>query len=626
MATPKKTCFADGGQISKADQLMAEINAKYGVSGKTAESPAPTPAPTPAAPPPKEAPGSLLQKAAGLFGNRAKQIDKAAGYANGGLIGNAAEYWANDNAEFEKTKPGFGSRVVRSLNPMTGFGSAMGAMHTAANNGDIPGMAMAGIQAIPTLGITRVIPASGADKAAVSLSIGKAVSSIFGGGVANAAADEFSAEKNKGYRNGGKIEGPGTPTSDSIPAVVQETGEPIQVSDTERILSAKQELLLQKIAKLFGFDSVDAMLEAGTGAPVGPTVKGGKRAASDGKTPDGMTPEEKAWRLSTGNIAGPYAPDFGKNVGNAIASVLPAEAPLARGLKSDAKAAETPTPDQKLTLPGTPQMSPDPNNAVPRLLAAATESYPQNTPANYKAEPVQKPVITAGMDSKQNYGTGPGSEANAVLERANKARAGLIESMIAANGGNGVAILPDRTNEANMQMDLNKLSPEERVKYQLAQQVSDNTQRGQDLTHQAEMDRNRSYQVAHSKDPLDQQIKGLQVKDLEQMATLRGKILDRNTSAEERDAATAAFRALSGKTDTGKFGGHVVKGQIGEPDTFVTWDERTGQPVFAGTGADVTKSVQTKTVGGSPHPEGTRLKGPDGKTYVVKNGQPVLAQ
>ena len=470
MATPKKTCFADGGQISKADQLMAEINAKYGVSGKTAESPAPTPAPTPAAPPPKEAPGSLLQKAAGIFGNRAKQIDNA----------------------------------VK-------------------------------------------------------------------------------------YRNGGKIQGPGTATSDSIPAVVQETGEPIQVSDTERILSAKQELLLQKIAKLFGFDSVDAMLEAGTGVPVGPTVKGGKRAAETG-----MSPEEKAWRLSTGNIAGPYAPDFGKGIGDAVASALPAESPLARALKSgeQSNTAVAPTPEQKLTLPGTPQMSPDPNNAVPRLLAAATENYPQNTPANYTAEPVQKPVIMAGMDSKQNYGTGPGSEANAVLERANKARAGLIESMIAANGGNGVAILPDRTNEANMQMDLNKLSPEERVKYQLAQQVSDNTQRGQDLTHQAEMDRNRSYQVAHSKDPLDQQIKGLQAKDLEQMATLRGKILDPNTSVKDKAEATVAIRALSGKTDTGKFGGHVVKGQIGEPDTFVTWDERTGRPVFAGTGADVIKAAQ----------------------------------
>lgn len=504
MATPKKPCFADGGQISKADQMIADINAKYGVSGKSA--PAPTPAPAPAPPPPKEAPGSMLQKAAGLFGDRAKQIDKASG-----------------------------------------------------------------------------------------------------------------------FRNGGKITGPGTATSDSIPATVAETGEDIQVSNTERIISAKQEILLAKIANMLGFESVDAMLEAGTGTPVGPTVKGGKKAAADG-----MSPEEKDWRLSTGNIAGPYAPNLGKDIGDSVASVLPVDSPLGQMLKSGTQNNPSPPPaDQKLTLPATPQMSPDPNNAVPRLLAGAKETYPQNTPTTYKPEaPAPKPEITAGMDSKQNYGPGPGAEANAVLERANKARGGLIESMIAANGGNGVAILPDRTNEINLQMDLNKLSPEERVKYQLAQQASDNTQRGQDLTNQAEMARNKTIQLAQGKDPLDQQIKGLQVKDQEQMAMLRGRLLDPNASAADRATAAATIRALSGKTEkeTGKFGGHVVKGQIGEPDTFVTWDERTGQPVFAGTGLDVAKSVQAKTVGGSPHAEGTRLKGPDGKAYIVKNGQPVLAQ
>lgn len=83
-----------------------------------------------------------------------------------------------------------------------------------------------------------------------------------------------------------RITGPGTPTSDSIPAQVAETGEPLLVSNQERILSAKQEALLQRIAQLLGFDSVDAMLEAGTGLPVGPTVKKGKKAAATGMGPE----------------------------------------------------------------------------------------------------------------------------------------------------------------------------------------------------------------------------------------------------------------------------------------------------------------------------------------------------
>lgn len=41
------------------------------------------------------------------------------------------EYWSQDNAQFEATDPGFGNRVVRAINPMTSFGSAVGAMSDA---------------------------------------------------------------------------------------------------------------------------------------------------------------------------------------------------------------------------------------------------------------------------------------------------------------------------------------------------------------------------------------------------------------------------------------------------------------------------------------------------------------
>lgn len=91
----------------------------------------------------------------------------------------------------------------------------------------------------------------------------------------------------KGFANGGTIEGPGTPTSDSIPAKVKQTGEPIQVATGERIVSADQDALLLRIAKAMGHKSVDEMFQAGTGKPVGPTVKyskGGKavKAAEGG--------------------------------------------------------------------------------------------------------------------------------------------------------------------------------------------------------------------------------------------------------------------------------------------------------------------------------------------------------
>lgn len=94
---------------------------------------------------------------------------------------------------------------------------------------------------------------------------------------------------------GAKLQGPGTATSDSIDAQIQETGEPIRVANGERILSVDQDRYLQEVAKRMGHPSVDAMLEEGTGKPVGPTIKyvpqqaprasGARRRAANGMAP-----------------------------------------------------------------------------------------------------------------------------------------------------------------------------------------------------------------------------------------------------------------------------------------------------------------------------------------------------
>lgn len=88
--------------------------------------------------------------------------------------------------------------------------------------------------------------------------------------------------------------------------------------------------------------------------------------------------------------------------------------------------------------------------------------------------------------------------ANEIMARENKARGELIDSMIKANGGNGVAILPDRAQEDNMQNVLNKLTPDERAKYELGRLSSDAaianqgiTARGQDLNFQSDLNRNQ---------------------------------------------------------------------------------------------------------------------------------------
>lgn len=488
----RKRCFADGGEISKADQMIADINAKYGVSGNT---PTPQPQATPPAPPPPQQSkpaGSLIEKAAGIFGNRQKQIDKAASYRNGGSL--------NDEQLAELS---------------------------------------------PTL-VNRRRIARHRQKQRVEI------------------LDNIAA---KG--EGGKISGPGTATSDSIPATIQETGEPIKVSNKERIVSAKQEELLRRISELLGFKSLDAMLEAGTGKPVGPTIKGGRRAAADGwsldNKPDEYSNAINAAVFNDAEKIGPSTtPSIAGQMLKPVTDLFADSAQAARtgqsysDVKAARQAAETPQPAASGVLPVTPSypMSRDPNAKALLGTTEAQASKPGDALMAAATQPNAKPVITAdsaqaayGGDMKRSggvWGTFDGAGVNGILERENKARGEMIDSMIKANGGNGVAVLPDRTNEINMQMDINKLSPEERVKYQLAQQVSDNTQRGQDLAHQAEMDRNRSYQVAHGKDPLEQQLKGVKLEAAQRLSSLQGRLLDPKTPPEERAQIGQALQVMAG--------------------------------------------------------------------------------
>lgn len=66
------------------------------------------------------------------------------------------EYWAEDNARFEKTDPNFGDRVWRGLNPITGLGSALGQVHSGMSNGDFLGAAFGGLQSIPGFAMTKM--------------------------------------------------------------------------------------------------------------------------------------------------------------------------------------------------------------------------------------------------------------------------------------------------------------------------------------------------------------------------------------------------------------------------------------------------------------------------------------
>lgn len=267
-ATPS-SMFADGGIIGSdglTDAQRAKLSGARASLGVSNAAPAPTPAPA-AAPAPTPAP--VQQPSVGGAINSIRERQRMlSNLANGGVIHNAAEYWADDNAQFEKTNPEFADRVVRALNPMTGFGSAMGAMHTAASSGDVPGMVMAGATAIPAFGVLRAVPAVGAAKATVAPSLRKTMASLVGGATANAASDEYQSKNNSGLATGGVVgaktfefEGKGTGTSDDIPVKV--AGNHVNVSDGEKavILPAKTAQNPQAL------DMIEDVIEQTNGKP-----------------------------------------------------------------------------------------------------------------------------------------------------------------------------------------------------------------------------------------------------------------------------------------------------------------------------------------------------------------------
>lgn len=62
------------------------------------------------------------------------------------------DYWSKSNADFAATNPTLTDKIIRGVNPMTGFGSALGQMADAASQGDKLAMALSAFGAMPAFG------------------------------------------------------------------------------------------------------------------------------------------------------------------------------------------------------------------------------------------------------------------------------------------------------------------------------------------------------------------------------------------------------------------------------------------------------------------------------------------
>lgn len=291
-------------------------------------------------------------------------------------------------------------------------------------------------------------------------------------------------DKAAGYAGGGKIKGPGTPTSDSIPAQVQQTGEPIKVSTDERIVSAAQDALLQKLAKDLGFPSLDAMLEAGTGQPVGPTIKSGSTAAAFGATTED-DPYEKSsgGQVSANPMSGviktgtsSYTQDLSTSQPAAASTPAPAALPpvvrdsfgndMTRTNTMKAQLGEpavtAPSPARNAMAASAPQAQPLPETAnVSALQAtptgngeAAAGSISRAVPVSDQPQANVNPlpsVLSGGRMSSIDL-----AGSNASLANANAIRQSLIDSQAGARsepGSSGGVIANSGLAETNALMD-----------------------------------------------------------------------------------------------------------------------------------------------------------------------------
>jgi len=67
-------------------------------------------------------------------------------------------YWSDSNREFDSTNPSFLERAFRTINPVTGLGSAVGSMYDYAGKGDTLGMGLSTASAVPLFAYTKAVP------------------------------------------------------------------------------------------------------------------------------------------------------------------------------------------------------------------------------------------------------------------------------------------------------------------------------------------------------------------------------------------------------------------------------------------------------------------------------------
>lgn len=505
-------------------------------------------------------------------------------------------------------------------------------------------------------------------------------------------------DKASGYANGGIVKGKGTPTSDDVPVKIK--GRDYNLSDTEAVLPSKTRQALGEMLGAKPGDVANAnklvedFIQQTNGKPPVSVEEGS--SLSKGGLLDLERDDEAlsvAFRQLNKSMAAPGTPQAVSNVAPTTIADIPRptnqvqvpsglrrSAPVVveqpkpaaldpfayrGGYPADALKGPVNGPDSVLAEPVKPktitdvvsptgQQSYRPGSTMDQMLSgsdsygqsrAGDPSAPAPTPTKpgYNADGVitaESAAAAMGNPMTRSGGIAgsyDGKGVNEILARENKARGEMIDSMIKAQGGNGIAVLPDRTNDANEQLQAMKLTPAEYLAYQQgkarqAALVNEGdarnavTMRGQDLQAQTEAARLAG-------NPVDNQIKQNQVaagtmtnataKQLQDLQMAYGAEKD----PAKRKAIAENIRVMSLKDAASKYL-VVPGGEYTDPENPLVkmkspsrvLDTSTGQFTDAPMGSGKTAPAVDVRPGVAVNaPDGTHTF--QGKTIVVKNGK-----
>lgn len=542
--------FENGGKPETAEELLARISGKYNVANQPAPAPQPQTQAAPQPQQPKSQPGSLIQQAAGYAqGGKIKGLRRSFEY--GGLnepltTTMSAGQLLEQNRAIEDS--GIAAKMDKLKDLSGNLGSGLSARQKATALSSIQGEAAKMGQALDT-GMGNGFGMSGLSarqKLAVETGALGASNSITDFGTKRALEEARAnyIDQNKltpGYGRGGKIKGPGTATSDSILAKTG-TGEPIRVANGERIVSVEQDKALERIAEMLNYESVDAMFEALTGKPVGPTMKAGLPAAAGGLQP-GQTVDD-----GTGGV---YTPEAGFNPGQAVVNMLKDSATAARtGVHYDQ------VRQNRIEQGSAPTPYSNEGRAVPVPVTDASR-HPISVPANRAAaaQPIDNtppmPLVTRDVvpGGYQDRGAGILAQRGAAgrLNVTNVGTADITDPTKRIVDGSASALIDQKGSTYNPAAQLERMQ-RLRMQYDATDPtITDPAVRAKAIRGLEILNAGRQAEAQANAQNAQARLHSNQAISAGQMLGLHREYLDPNTTLERRTELHGIIRALSGK-------------------------------------------------------------------------------